>query len=342
MNTPKIIILGDTFIFGGAEYYVVNTITLLEKAMICYYRVAGKELAEKLKANNSNISLFKSKKYWEKLKEVKLFIKEKQADIVILNGGQHIMFFTPFIRKTKKIIIRHSTNICVKSKLKRIVYILSNHIAYFFSDLIIHVSEYSLYEQKLFKRKAVCIHNGVNNTPIIARTIRKPIKFLFCGRTDIYKGIDIIVQAFQHIPKEKGFLNIVGTGAYAEQLCKINEPNIKYYGFQSDVDKYYYENDVFILLSDCENCSFAIIDALRSSMPIITTGMGGISEMVFNNKNGLIIDKKTDSLVSAINTLIENPEMIVTMGIESRKIFEADFTIEKNISQLTQAINNII
>jgi len=239
--------------------------------------------------------------FWGQIREVRNLIKKLSITIVLLNGGA-TLFFVPFIQNiSKTIMYRHTTNLCVNIY-KRIIYIVLLHFCYLLTEKIIHVSKYSMSEQLYFKNKAVCIHNGVYATPVITRMVNKPVKFLFLGRTDVSKGIDLVVQVFQYISHKKAILDIVGSGAYEKHLQNLNVTNIKYHGFQTDIDKYYHEADVFILMTNYENCPFSVIDALRTSMPVITTGAGGISEMVFNNKNGLVIDKTIDSLISAINT----------------------------------------
>jgi glycosyltransferase involved in cell wall biosynthesis len=77
-------------------------------------------------------------------------------------------------------------------------------------------------------------------------------------------------------------------------------------------------------------------------MPVITTGAGGIKEMVFNDKNGLVIPKSVNSLIAGVNELSEHPEIIIKMGKESRRIFEEKFTIERTVLQLNQVIAKIL
>jgi glycosyltransferase involved in cell wall biosynthesis len=348
MFSKKILIISNNPVFGGGEYYISEILSILEQYEDVQYLVKDQILFDKLNKNSRKIFSFSSNTFFAQLKELKKVIKIEQPYIVLLNGGR-TLFFAPFLSKSKIIVIRHSTNryaVCrIPSAfiqfLYRTLYICLLHIVYFFPDIIIHVSNYSMKEQKLFKNKAVCIRNGLHDVVIDEKREKLPIRFLFLGRTDISKGIDIIVNAFQKIPNNIASIDIVGTGTYDDRLMSINRTNIIYHGFQNDTDKYYQNCDVFILLSEYENCPFGIIDALRYGMPVITTGVGGISEMVFNNVNGLIIPKTTEAMTEAIEKLVNNPKMILEMGKKSRQIFERNYTIDRVITQLTGIINKL-
>jgi glycosyltransferase involved in cell wall biosynthesis len=320
----------------------------LEKQFDVFYLVADKILAEKLMSNNSKVAIFSTHTFVNQIKETRIMLLQEKPDIVLFNGGNAILF-PPFLqnKQIKKVTIRHSTNcyaVCRVPNIQRLyrnLYSCLLHIAYFFCDAVIHVSEYSMKEQKLFRKKAICIYNGLPDIIVSERKLRAPVRFLFLGRTDTSKGIDVIAEAFQKIPDDVAEIDIVGTGAYVDNLRCLNKRNIHYHGFQTDTRKYYQNNDVFILLSKFENCPFAVIDAMRYAMPIITTGVGGVAEMVFDGVNGLIIPKTTEALIATVEKLTKNPEIILEMGRKSRQLFEKDFRLEKTIAQLIQTIDKL-
>ena len=95
---------------------------------------------------------------------------------------------------------------------------LSLHVCYSRADAVVHVSEFARREQKLFKDKAVCIHHGVVPLPYEPKSGSGPVRFLFLGRTEPDKGIEIIVRAFAKLPAEMAVLDVVGTGESASWL----------------------------------------------------------------------------------------------------------------------------
>jgi glycosyltransferase involved in cell wall biosynthesis len=81
--------------------------------------------------------------------------------------------------------------------------------------------------------------------------------------------------------------------------------------------------DVFILPSYNEGVPISILEAMSYGKPIIATNVGGIPEIVIMNKNGLLIDPgKPDQIEKAINTLLENPELVKEFGENSEKMIQ--------------------
>ncbi|MDR1022897.1 MAG: glycosyltransferase family 4 protein [Prevotellaceae bacterium] len=345
----KILIIGNGLCYGGAEYYISDILSRLSGDFDILYLVADKTLMEKLQSTGGKVAAFSTHTFVRQMQEVRSAIRREKPDIALLNGGNGI-FFTPFLRGVKKIIVRHSTNrvaVCRVPNnnffqlLYRTLYVCLLHAAYFFSDAVVHVSNYSMKEQKLFRRRAVCIHNGLPDAVSPERKVKLPVRFLFLGRIETFKGIDVVAEAFQKISGDVASIDIVGAGAYSDQLLSINKKNIRYHGFQNDTGKYYQNSDVFILFSICENCPFGVIDALRYAMPVVTTGVGGVGEMVFDGVNGLVIPKTAEAMVAAAEKLAKNPEVIPEMGQKSRQIFERSFTLERAITQLAETINKL-
>jgi glycosyltransferase involved in cell wall biosynthesis len=81
--------------------------------------------------------------------------------------------------------------------------------------------------------------------------------------------------------------------------------------------------DVYILPSYNEGLPISILEAMSYKLPIISTPVGGITEVVHNNINGFIIqpgDKQ--AMFDALNKLIEQPMLVKAMGNKSSEIVE--------------------
>ena len=337
----KALIVSTSPFYGGGEYYISNTLSLLEKEMKVEYLLLDKILIEKMRSDTRSIRAFSNQNSFTQWKELKHVINEIKPNLIILNGGS-TLYFAPLLWKQKLIYIRHTTNQCVANLFRRLLYILILHFCYCFTHVVVHVSKYSMKEQKLFKKKARCVHNGVIPQSEVSKEPVNPVRFLFVGRTDVSKGVDVIIEAFHNINEQTATVDIVGSGPYSDVLSKLNMPSIRYHGFQNNVDEYYKTCDVFIALSDFENCPFSIIDALNFSMPVITTGVGGIGEMVFDGINGLVITKHSAALQNAVKQLADNPKMVEKMGRKSKEIFNEHFTLDKNIVELKNIIKELL
>ena len=86
------------------------------------------------------------------------------------------------------------------------------------------------------------------------------------------------------------------------------------------------ESDVFILPSYSEGMPVSILEAMSYAMPIITTDVGGIPEIVNHNVNGIVIkpgDKR--ALLSAVGYYLNDSEAIEKHGSESLNIIQEYF-----------------
>jgi len=90
--------------------------------------------------------------------------------------------------------------------------------------------------------------------------------------------------------------------------------------------------DVFVLTSKYEGLPFAIIEAIFAGLPIVATNVGGVSELIKDNKNGFLVNSNSiEELVQKMIYLIENPVKIKEMGEEGQKIAKENFTLDKMI-----------
>ena len=89
----------------------------------------------------------------------------------------------------------------------------------------------------------------------------------------------------------------------------------------SQLPLYYNRADVFILPSLNEGMSNAMLEAIASGLPVITTDTGGVLELV--KDNGFIVPKKNSEKISeALIKLIEDKDLCLEMGKKSREIAE--------------------
>ena len=81
-----------------------------------------------------------------------------------------------------------------------------------------------------------------------------------------------------------------------------------YVPYGEELKAIYRDADIFILPSLTEGIPKVIYEAMAFGLPIISTDVGGISDIIKNNRNGILIKpEKTDDIVSAVNLLYEKP-----------------------------------
>jgi len=110
--------------------------------------------------------------------------------------------------------------------------------------------------------------------------------------------------------------------------------NVKYLGPKYGDEKalLFKESDIFTFPSNYVNEAFSLVllEAMQYSLPIITTGIGGLTDIVEDKKNGFIVNTNDPiQLSDAIIKLINNPELRIKMGNEGYIKFKNHFTIKK-------------
>ncbi|HFV5407130.1 TPA: glycosyltransferase, partial [Escherichia coli] len=113
----------------------------------------------------------------------------------------------------------------------------------------------------------------------------------FCAQKDH----ETLLKAFSNIDKEKWRLTLIGGGdskSIKELAKKLNiDKNINFVGQTKNVVNFLNHSDVFLLISNWEGFPISILEAMRSSLPIIATDVGGVSEAVKHGYNGFLINK---------------------------------------------------
>jgi glycosyltransferase involved in cell wall biosynthesis len=185
--------------------------------------------------------------------------------------------------------------------------------------------------------KLFYVYNGIGSSPqkLNANLPEKlPAKYTFycAGSISKRKGQELIIRAFNKLSaEEQSQFNITFLGDGAEKgrletLVKTNncDKYIFFEGFVNDVTSYLMKSNGFMLTSYDEGLPVAIIEALRLGLPIISTNVGGIPEMVVDNYNGFLIEPNEDEVFQVFKKLSEHN--LAEMGDNSLKIYEEKFT----------------
>lgn len=154
------------------------------------------------------------------------------------------------------------------------------------------------------------------------------------SRLDPIKGIDYVIEAFASVVKKyhNVHLLIIGDGAYKKRLEKKCETlhvqsNVKFLGFQKNINDWLELMDIYVLASLNENHSIALLEAMRASKAIVVTDAGGNTESVFHKVHGLVVPPRDPyALEKEMIRFIKDPLLRTTLGKNARKRFEEKFT----------------
>lgn len=217
---------------------------------------------------------------------------------------------------------------------------------------IIAVSHFTKWEltkyYKIPEGKIQVIHNGVdirkfkpaNNKPRIKSELGfKPddILIVSVGRLYARKGLFTLIESMPTITKRfpKAKFVISGKGqsdemnkliAHADKLGVKNK--IVFTGYYPDkkLPKLYQIADVFAFSTFYEHHPFAVLEALSTGLPVVTTTVGGIPETIDNGRNGFLVEPFNErQFADRILYLLEHPQEASNMGSLARKTVEDRF-----------------
>lgn len=161
------------------------------------------------------------------------------------------------------------------------------------------------------------------------------------------KGQDIAIEALARLPlkkRERIMLHIVGNG---QGYFDIKELVEKYrlnacvimHGAISEVNHILCSMDVFLLPSRADTVPIAIIEAMRSELPIFASNVGEIPKMLEGCGYGF--EANVDSVYKIYCDLLNNEFDLKIMGINSRKKYLSDYNLTSMISKYSIVLKKL-
>jgi glycosyltransferase involved in cell wall biosynthesis len=193
------------------------------------------------------------------------------------------------------------------------------------------------------------IHCGVDLqrfTPVIHQPNGK--RLLYTGRLSAAKGLPILFQALtQVVPHHPDLiLTLVGDGPDRTALETLAQalkltPHFKFVGYQSQdaVCQYLHNSDIFVLPSFSEGLPVALMESFAAGVPVITTAIAGISELVEDGVNGYLIPPgAVEPLVLRLEQLLSDGNLRQQMGTAGRIKVTQDFNLAQEVPWLKQVM----
>ncbi len=176
-----------------------------------------------------------------------------------------------------------------------------------------------------------------------------PVVMVTVSRAVEKKGLDVLVEAFAKLPKSLNWKWVhIGAGDLVkdlkQQAQKLGlQDHLEWRGAlpQTDVLAQYRKSDLFVLPcriarnGDRDGLPNVIVEAQSQSIPVISTTVSGVPELVDDGENGLLVEQNNSRQLSqAIETLLRDPALRQKMGQAGEKRVRADFNHITSIGYL--------
>lgn len=285
--------------------------------------------------------------------------RSKKFDVVHINWPfPHILFgiIAKYFGRTHLVATFYGLEIrWLKKKFKALLKLFS--LAINRADMITAISHHTARELHGITNKKIPIIPF--STPISEKlgTLTDKKIILFVGRSVERKGVDYLIKAFGQL-KEKipHRLVIVGDGPerinwqeLAQTIDRSNRIELTGWITNKALGELYRTCSFFVLPAvydkhgDTEGLGVVLIEAMSYCKPVIASNVGGITDVVIHDQNGLLVPAgNIEALSAAMMKLIADDSYRRAMGKKAKKIVDERFnwnTIVQNIFTLYQQVS---
>ena len=253
------------------------------------------------------------------IKKLKKIFEQEKPDVVHshLNAQKYAMIAAQQVAVPTRV---HTVHSVADKELSRIDKILARR--FYKKQRVVPVALSELIQQTIVNVYGILpasvpiILNGINLSNCLPKhdyCIEKTIKLLHIGRFSEEKNHKGLIDAFKifHSIKPNSVLELIGNGNTFKEIKKYVadqdlESAVLFLGMKTNVYQYINAADIFILSSLYEGIPMTLIEAMGTGIPIVTTNVGGIPNMLSNNDSALLTSVDSQEIADNLIRLSED------------------------------------
>jgi len=183
----------------------------------------------------------------------------------------------------------------------------------------------------------------------------RPVNVIFLSNIQREKGILTLVLAIPLVLAEHPRARFIIAGPWQDQdlrdevMASVKElgleQNVQFPGpvYHQAKTELFSRGDIFVLPSDYEAFAIVNLEAMRAGLPVITTAVGAMPDVILDGRSGFLIPPKCpDLLAEKLNLLVGNASLRKAMGAEGRRQFEKLFSFSSYTLRLGEIMSEII
>ena len=310
--------------------YLVDVITMSSDAKDTYRL---DDIVNRVCLLNENEGHFgKVRNFWIRQCRLKEYVKKNQNVSCYIVMLPITTFMLVRLKRftSGKMIISDRINPASYNLSKRL---LMKYVAKKADALVVQTKEIGSWYKNI-KNKAI-IPNAINDDVKLPKRGVVKKKIVAVGRLEKQKNYPMLIRAFaifsEGHPDYK--MEIYGKGSQEKVLKKMVEEyglkgKIVFMGYVKDVSERIADATCFVMTSNYEGISNALIEAMCIGLPCISTDSdgGGARELIKNNENGFLIMK------NAVNELVKGIELITESENLSNRLTKNAVKMRKTLS----------
>jgi glycosyltransferase involved in cell wall biosynthesis len=198
-----------------------------------------------------------------------------------------------------------------------------------------------LLRERLPADKIAVVSNGLDVDQFQPRRgTSRPRRVAVVANLRPEKGHDVLIDAavdvLRHFP-DAGF-ELVGGGPERETLVARAEARrvrgaFTFLGHREDVAARLAAADIFVLPSRSEAFPNAVLEAMTAGLPIVASGVGGICELIDDNRTGLLVPAGDPrALADRLRLLMTDPALATRLGDAARADARARYSFDRMVA----------
>lgn len=348
---------------GGGETYLLELAKGLGADFCVYFAEAGGNDAFAAKIAESgyplariNFSLFAAKQAARELMEI---CRQWEIDLVHFNNRRDALL-ARYLKGVPKVMSIHTNFFApalgLSQNLRSLVMLAILRLTKNSIQKYITASRYNADRLVKFlnlpKEKVQDVYNGLCMPQRTDEKLPLSERRLVCAVTRLYrsKGLEYLIRALAFLPELPWECRIVGDGpdrARLESLVKHHKlaDRIRFTGIlpREQVFATLTHSRMMVLPSLYEGFPYSLLEAMALGVPIITTRVLGLPEIIPEGKNGILVNPRdARGLAEAIRILLTDDNRAISMGAEGRRLVETQFSLDQMIKQVRQIYKELL
>jgi glycosyltransferase involved in cell wall biosynthesis len=159
----------------------------------------------------------------------------------------------------------------------------------------------------------------------------------FVGRLEEQKNLRQLVEVWPRVQARvpDATLVLAGTGSLGPALRELADGSVRFLGSVDDVRALLQASEVFVLPSWREGLSNSLLEAMAAGLAVVTTAVGGTTEVVEHERSGLLVPPgDAAALEDALVRAVSDPSLRAALGHEARRVVDARFSLDDRVAQL--------
>jgi glycosyltransferase involved in cell wall biosynthesis len=169
----------------------------------------------------------------------------------------------------------------------------------------------------------------------------------FIGRVTRIKRPDRFLDIVSELKRRRLDIEffIAGDGELLED-CRARivgeDLPVKILGWQDNIERVLAAADIVILTSDNEGTPLSLIQAGMSALPVVTTRVGSVPEVVLDGVTGFVTDLDVHEIADALEKLAKSNELRARMGVAAQEFTLSNFGVDRLVHDHEQLYKKLL